>query len=880
MVQTKVIKPSDYLLPHADFRRHQLESIQWLYKQEGNVILAAPTGCHAPGQGILMYDGSVQAVERLSVGSQLMGPDSQPRTILELTSGYDEMYEIIPTKGTPFIVNAHHILTLQRTRLRSKHTSNHRRRMETPTIDVMLSDWVTWSKYQKHIYKLFRVPVEFEYRPLLPVNPYFLGVILGDGNVTRGSVTITTQDPEIVDEIYRQSKLWSVLVHAHEGSSGAAMNYSLRNGYRGGIKNPLMAKIEQLGLRGHNSSNKFIPQKYKCAGRESRLEILAGLLDTDGSLGSNCFDYISKSPQLADDVVFVARSLGFSAYVNPCSKRDQHGRGGVYYRVSISGDVAQIPCRLPRKKSAERKQIKSVLRTGFSVRSLGIGPYYGFTLDGDGRYLLDDFTVTHNSGKTSFAKALSREFKTVALVKTKSLQAQYGEAYDFDVLYGKRNYFCVDAPDESFGVTCDDCPFENMYDCAVQSSCLYLDAKRTALNSNAAALNYAYWMTTRIFRAKVEALVMDECQLLPQIVLDFVGTTIDQRLLDEYNLPNFVVIDPRWGNSKDHAVTWLKRCIRQLTKHVERLESVQDDSLEHTRALKKARGLMEKMTITEQALGGEGDWYIRSGLDALKRRNGDEPGFICKPFSARHDFPRYFMHGSRLNMLMSATVGNPDVLAEELGIESFAFRSVPNQFTPEERRIWDLGAPKINYRAFKQDPQLLEHQAKVIYDAIVSLNPAWSGIIHVNAIYQAQNLAAELGKLGLEHRIYVPEVGLGTNEVLQQWEYRKKLVKNSIIVTWNMWEGVDLFDDQICIVAKVPYGNLGSEYERLKFNQNRRFYTQEAAWKLVQGLGRIRRGRPEDYGDNKFVAIADGSFKNITTYMDKDITDSIEVWNG
>ena len=490
------------------------------------------------------------------------------------------------------------------------------------------------------------------------------------------------------------------------------------------------------------------------------------------------------------------------------------------------------------------------------------------------------FAAPTGSGKTSFAKALSVDFKTVALVKTKSLQQQYGTAYGFDVLYGKRNYTCVDSLDASLGLTCNDCPFDNMYECTMRGSCPYLIAKKRALESNAAALNYAYWMTTRIFRRDVQALVMDECQLLPRIVLDFVGLTIDTTVKDKYSLPNFIDIDPRWEGSKDHASTWLKRCVRSVDKYIANLELKGGDSVEHRRALDSGKKFREKLNTSLHALEGDGQWYVRSGTTALKRRDGPEPGFICRPFSAKHDFPRYFLHGSHLNMLMSATVGNPAVLAEELGIESYTFRSVPNQYTPAERRVFDLGAPKISFKSFDNDSDMLDKQAEVIYKAIVSLNPAWSGIIHVNAIYQARNLAALLSTMGLSKRMYVPPTGLGTNEVMQEWEYRKKGVPNSIIVTWNMWEGVDLFDDEICIVAKVPYGNLGSEYERLKFQLNRRFYMQEAAWKMVQGLGRIRRGRPQDYGDNKFVAIADGSFHNIMSYIDSDITDSIEVFNG
>jgi len=60
--------------------------------------------------------------------------------------------------------------------------------------------------------------------------------------------------------------------------------------------------------------------------------------------------------------------------------------------------VDEIPVRVRRKEVRPRRQRKNVLLTGFDVVPTGIRePYFGFTLDGDGRYLLGDFTVTHNS---------------------------------------------------------------------------------------------------------------------------------------------------------------------------------------------------------------------------------------------------------------------------------------------------------------------------------------------------------------------------------------------------------------------------------------------------------------------------------------------------
>ena len=95
------------------YRKHGL-----LYKR--GVLLWGPPGCHTKGTKIVMYDGSLKNVEDILVGDLLMGPDNKPRRVLELRQGKDEMYKIHPTKGDPFEVNGHHILSLVRSKKRDK----------------------------------------------------------------------------------------------------------------------------------------------------------------------------------------------------------------------------------------------------------------------------------------------------------------------------------------------------------------------------------------------------------------------------------------------------------------------------------------------------------------------------------------------------------------------------------------------------------------------------------------------------------------------------------------------------------------------------------------------------------------------------------------
>jgi superfamily II DNA or RNA helicase len=362
----------------------------------------APTGCHAAGALIMMHDGSIRAVETIAVGDLLMGPGGTPRRVLELHRGHDQMVEIRPLKGDPFTVNLGHILTLVRT---NEGKLTELRDRDGELVDISVTDWLAASHNFRHLHKLLRVPVDFPGRPAPAIDPYFLGVMLGDGSLIR-SVSITTPDVEIVEAIHHFAKTNGLRVRCEQLSDNAANTYFLLDDRS--HRNELVDQLRELGLFGKLSADKFIPDDYRLGSREVRLEMLAGLLDTDGHLSNGrCFEYSSKSRQLAADVVFIARSLGFLA-----TSSEKEVNGHIYMRVNISGDLDKIANRVLRKQAPPRRMKKNVLRCGFTAHPAGEGEYFGFTVDGDHRYLMGDFTVTHNSGKTVMLSAVTGAFLT------------------------------------------------------------------------------------------------------------------------------------------------------------------------------------------------------------------------------------------------------------------------------------------------------------------------------------------------------------------------------------------------------------------------------------------------------------------------------------
>jgi DNA repair protein RadD len=394
--------------PAITLRPYQAEAVSAVYDhlrhRDDHPCVVLPTACHGEGHPILMFDGTVKPIEEVAVGDLVMGPDSRPRRVMSLCRGEDDLYRIVPVKGESFVVNGGHVLSLVCTNEGKRDFACYRRGGEIDNIPVR--DYLAKSKAWRHLRKLRRVPVEFNSRPDLPIPPYILGLLLGDGSLTDQTVALTTADEEIADAWidYAHSINCGITVHA---SGGRCPSYRIVK--NNGRYNVLTEALSALGLMGNGAGAKFVPHPYLVATRQERLALLAGLLDSDGHSNKSGCDYVTKSRELATDLMFLARSLGFSAHCTQKYCSCQTGSGGWFFRVSVWGDFAEVPCRLSRRKPAPRKQKKSVLRTGFRVEPCGWGRYFGFLLDGDHLYVDGHFIVHHNSGKTPVMASICRD---------------------------------------------------------------------------------------------------------------------------------------------------------------------------------------------------------------------------------------------------------------------------------------------------------------------------------------------------------------------------------------------------------------------------------------------------------------------------------------
>ena len=183
----------------------------------------------------------------------------------------------------------------------------------------------------------------------VPVDPYTLGLLLGDGSLSVGVPGFTSMDRELVDAL-----VLPVGVSAIDTGStraGRARQYRLSTGVKGQGwgSNPLTAALRRLGLHGKTSHTKFVPEGYRAMA--TRLALLQGLMDTDGhATKSGGCDYLAASEELVSWASETAEMLGGTA-----RRSVKHvmylGERRAYYRAHILLPRGVSPFRLGRKVS-------------------------------------------------------------------------------------------------------------------------------------------------------------------------------------------------------------------------------------------------------------------------------------------------------------------------------------------------------------------------------------------------------------------------------------------------------------------------------------------------------------------------------------------------
>lgn len=396
------------------WRNLEWGNIVQLYPYNGILASRSSGKCLSPETEIVMADGTIREIKDVSVGDQVMGPDSKPRTVLSLHKGTSKMWKVKQTWGVDYVVNEGHIVCCKKkvpSRYENRQAKDrYWKNFDVPVEEIPLMPGYSQRKIMGYKVKGWDLPEKD-----LPVNPYLLGLWLGDGLHTEP--IITTADHEIVTYLNDFCEKNGFVLSKHKSNKYEYRIIEKEKLFR----NRLKSALKDLGVLG----NKHIPEFYLTASRKQRLELLAGLIDTDGysqykkghPRSKYCFEIAFKDKNLIEQTRRLALSLGFrcnsiitrTADVKVRTSKGEHIlHDYTHYRITISGDVDEIPVLIERKKIPPKEIVQDNLATSIEVECVGEGDYVGFSCDGDHLFLLKDGTVVHNSYEGCFAFTLWR----------------------------------------------------------------------------------------------------------------------------------------------------------------------------------------------------------------------------------------------------------------------------------------------------------------------------------------------------------------------------------------------------------------------------------------------------------------------------------------
>lgn len=403
--QVSTTKVTHGVIGWRDFRADVVKAYiaaGWVY--DGEIVIdkdpqaqAIRTKALRNGTPVLTPDGWMP-IEEISRGDHVIGKDGKPTVVTAVhRHGVRDVYRVYFTDGASIDCDAQHLWRVQSEFQR--HTSDRHR--VVPLETLMGEGFRNARGRNSHTIPLCE-PIQMP-DALLPLDPYTLGVLLGDGGLTTPTVTIAT-DPEIID-----SCIWpdTVTPRVYEDRNNGILFCGLSSPEWN--TNALRVILDELGLLGLASFDKFIPLRYLSSSIDQRWALLQGLLDTDGMCtrdGSVRFS--TSSPQLADDVNALVRSLGGLCRTRLISSpqykyKDTTRIGRPSFLSIIQFNGTKCPFCVQRKASRWKPRTYTAWRAMEDAHPVGRDGVTCIEVEApDGLFVAKDYIVTHNSKALMF----------------------------------------------------------------------------------------------------------------------------------------------------------------------------------------------------------------------------------------------------------------------------------------------------------------------------------------------------------------------------------------------------------------------------------------------------------------------------------------------
>ena len=405
-------KIDPYLRPLYDALYEMIDAEQIGRMMERGTIEVAPLaymrGRSQPYDRQVLTPDGFRPIGSLQVGDLVIGSNGLPTPVLGVyPQGRREVFRVRAQDGASTLCCGEHLWAVA--------TRDDRRRgkpLRVLETREMLGQ-LRAAHYHRFELPLVSQPVAFPPREV-PLDPYALGLLLGDGSFSVKITGFTTTDPELLVALEQSIK-------GIELRQRTRFDYYLRHtagGPRLKVAHPVTVALRELGLVGTRSPTKFVPDPYLYNSARVRLAVLQGLLDSDGGpvtqQGRTCrVQYTTTSPRLRDDVVFLVRSLGGIAYwrTRPAAGRPPgYARGQeVFHRQDAYILDIRLPAGIEPFRLTRKRELYNTSGGGRPMRFIDsiepAGEAETLCIQvaaADSLYVTDDFLVTHNTLNDSF----------------------------------------------------------------------------------------------------------------------------------------------------------------------------------------------------------------------------------------------------------------------------------------------------------------------------------------------------------------------------------------------------------------------------------------------------------------------------------------------
>ncbi len=299
--------------------------------------------CFAKGTKILCENLEFRNIEDIKIGDKVIVEGNKIMEVGATCHGEDEMFLVKQPYSKDYVVNSKHRLYLEQRNRRGGNRKKDYIRIITP------KQYLELNKYDKRtIYRVKSKGIEFEYQETF-IDPYLFGAWLGDGRKESMCWIVNREkDLELYQFILDYCNRKNYEFSETKSTSDKCCYITVKDMDKSNKKhNTHIQSLKELGV----FSNKRIPKEYLHNSREVRLNVLAGLIDTDGCVHRNCYVFGLAKKDLIEDIKLLADSLGFDT--SHIAERMSNFNSVYYFYLQISGNLSTIPCKIKRKQLTE-----------------------------------------------------------------------------------------------------------------------------------------------------------------------------------------------------------------------------------------------------------------------------------------------------------------------------------------------------------------------------------------------------------------------------------------------------------------------------------------------------------------------------------------------